>query len=145
MRVVMLNFGKVVLLVSGSAYTPWRRNGTYNIQANLDPTGTGVELLETNENLVCVRADAVSPWRDAIGSRLSAVEVYGIGTVPHIIRFVSPNNASPVIAVGYPGPSSPLIGDFSSLLVFSGDEWLSGRTTLHNTWEKIWECRLPSV
>lgn len=134
---------KVLEITNG--WTQLRGDTSYHIQAHIVSEGRSSTELGTSEGLLRFSAGQNTPWSSAINHRLTAVEVYGLGTSPHIIRF-SFADISLVVAIGYAASEStqePLIGDGDELLVFLDDEWYFRERTLGIGWSKLWSYASP--
>ena len=110
----------------------------YHIQTRLVSQGKASSELVTGKSLMEIRADESTLWSKALTETLACVEVYGIRSNPHLVRFVFPS-AKVVVAVGYSG-EKPLIGDGDEILVFADKQWHKTEKTLPESWTKLWEC-----
>ena len=82
------------------------------------------------------------PWQEAIGKKLTGVEVIGLQGSPQALR-LSFASTDIVIAIGYSG-SDLLVGDGDDILVFSGREWQSRKSSYGLEWESLWMASAAS-
>ena len=90
----------------------------------------------TDGNFCEIKGVDATLWKNAVGKRLTGVEVIGFQGSPQAVRF-SFSGAEVVIAIGYAGDDL-LVGDGDDLLLFSKQEWQHQRSSYGEEWEHLW-------
>lgn len=133
---VSLHFDKFTLEISPGWEKSLRgSNLAYHIQAI--PAGEPGSIKTLNAtSLYEVKDAGTFLWQDALGTRLTCIEVIGLQDSPQAIRLVFPS-AEVVIAIGYAGDEL-LVGDGDDLLIFSKREWQHQKSSYGGEWKSLW-------
>ena len=135
---VSLHFERATIEISPGWDKQLRSESIYHHIQVVHAGKTGGIEAAHRENLSETADVHAAPWQEALGKRLTGVEIAGFQGTPQAIR-LSFSGTEAVVATGYAG-SGLLIGDGDELLVFSGQEWHDqNQNSVHKqAWERLW-------
>ena len=139
---IRLHFENTALEVSWGFEKSLRGDDlAYHVQVL--PADQAYRITAENAGNYCEVADVNAlPWQEAIGRKLTGVEVIGLQRSPQALR-LSFADTDVVIAIGYSG-SDLLVGDGDDILVFSGQKWESQKSSYGLEWESLWRASVES-
>ena len=138
---VGLRFESFTLEVSWGFEKSLRGDLAYHVQVL--PAGQTLSFEAVSAGNFCEIKDIdAAPWDNAVGKRLTGAEVIGLQGSPQAVRF-SFSGTDVVIAIGYAGDDL-LVGDGDDVLVFSGREWKSQKSSYGLEWESLWITSMAS-
>ena len=135
---VCLHFERAAIEISPGWDNQLRSEGIYHHVQVVQAAKAGSLEAAHRENLSETADVHAASWQEALGKRLTGVEIAGFQGTPQAVR-LSFSVAEVVVATGYAG-SDLLIGDGDELLIFSGQEWHNqNQNSVHKqAWERLW-------